>query len=96
MSNLRKARLEFMALTNILVGGNLSPKQTAIAMWDIINTHLPRKTANYRSRGQRAKCTPALRQQITKWAASHPTWDNQRIAEKFNVTNARVSETLNP
>lgn len=37
---------------------------------------------------------PVLALKIRAFAALHPKWTQQRIAERFNVTNARVSETL--
>lgn len=55
-----------------------------------------RRPGNYRTTRQtRATMTPALAKRIKAWADAHPRWDNQRIAEKFNVTNARVSIILN-
>lgn len=58
--------------------------------------HLDRRRSNVRraALGSRAKMTPKLAAQIKEFAATHPTWDHQRIAEKFNVVNGRVSETL--
>ena len=58
--------------------------------------HLDRRPCNFRAAAKpRAKMTPVLAGRIRAWAASHPAWDNQRIAERYNVTNARVSEILN-
>jgi hypothetical protein len=56
--------------------------------------HLNRRKSIQRVRGTRARCTPALRAKIKAWHASHPRWTLQRIAERYNVTNARVSYTL--
>lgn len=55
---------------------------------------LNRRPGNYRTRQSRAKMTPLLAHRIAMFALKHPTWDNQRIAERYNVTNARVSEIL--
>lgn len=60
----------------------------------IVTRYLPRVKARHMVHGTRAKCTPALRAKIVAWFKSHPHWTQQRIAEKFNVTNARVSYTL--
>ena len=57
---------------------------------------LRRRKCVYRTeRGHRTRMTPALALRIKRWADNHPSWDNQDIAERFNVTNARVSEVLN-
>jgi hypothetical protein len=61
----------------------------------LYTTELYRRKGKYRTRNGRAKMTPELRSQIRQFASAHPKWDNQRIAEKFNVNSARVSETLN-
>lgn len=58
--------------------------------------HLHRRKSHTRIRalGTRAPMTPALALKIKRWHANHPTWDQQRIAERYNVTDARVSEVL--
>lgn len=59
-------------------------------------TEIYRRKGNYRTpRGTRAKMTPHLAARIKAFAVRNPYWDNQAIAERFNVTNARVSEILN-
>jgi hypothetical protein len=58
-------------------------------------TELCRRKAHYRTpRGSRTKMTPQLTLRIRSFARRRPYWDNQAIAEHFNVTNARVSEVL--
>lgn len=44
--------------------------------------------------GTRAKMTTVLGVKVRAWKVMHPGWTQQRIAEKFNLTNARVSEAL--
>lgn len=58
--------------------------------------HMNRRQSHTRVRalGTRTPMTPALAARIKRWYATHPTWDQQRIAERFNVTDARVSEVL--
>lgn len=57
---------------------------------------LKRRRGHIRKRalGLRATMTPALAARIKRWYTLHPTWDQQRIAERYNVTDARVSEAL--
>lgn len=53
-----------------------------------------RRPQHHRAHGTRTKMNPVLALKIRAFAALHPKWTQQRIAERFNVTNARVSETL--
>lgn len=55
---------------------------------------LKRRPQHHRAHGTRTKMNPVLALKIRAFAALHPKWTQQRIAERFNVTNARVSETL--
>lgn len=57
-------------------------------------TELYRRKGHYRVRGTRTPISPVLILKIRACAKSHPRWTQQHIAEKFNVTNARVSEAL--
>jgi hypothetical protein len=74
----------------------LSPKQIARRIRTICSQDLPRRKCLYRAKGTRATMTRALALKIRAFASGHPKWTQQRIAEKFNVTNARVSEILHP
>jgi hypothetical protein len=54
-----------------------------------------RNDAMSNMRGTRAKMTPDfLAVRIRACKVAHPRWTQQRIAKKFNVTNARVSYAL--
>lgn len=55
---------------------------------------LDRRKSTYRAYGTRATFTPVLALKIRAFAQMNPSWTQQRIAEKFNVTNGRVSEAL--
>lgn len=56
--------------------------------------HLNREKSVRMVHGTRAKMTVALGVKVRAWKVAHPNWTQQRIAEKFNLTNARVSEAL--
>lgn len=65
----------------------------------IVTQDLPRRKSVGMKHGTRAKCTPMMKKFILQfWRVrrNNPYWTQQRIAERFNVTNARVSEIVNP
>lgn len=61
---------------------------------DAILILLDRRVQHKRANGTRAKMTSVLARRIRAWAVAHPKWTQQHIAERYNVTNARVSEAL--
>lgn len=90
MSNIPAARADLERLAR------KCPPGIARRIRSIATKRLHRRPQHVRTRalGTRAKMTPALGLRIKRWYHAHPTWDQQRIAEKFNVTDARVSIVL--
>jgi predicted XRE-type DNA-binding protein len=87
MSDIPRARAEFRWMRQFISRRILYRFDRAVKLLDRLPQH-------HRAHGTRAKMTSTLARRIRHWAAMHPTWTQQRIAERFNVTNARVSETL--
>lgn len=87
MSNIPQARVELKSLRQFMPRRCVRRFDRAIKMLD-------RRPQHHRAYGTRAKMTPALARYIKSLARANPTWTQQRIAEKANVTNARVSEVL--
>lgn len=94
MSNIPRAMVRLRRLADDIETSGLYGY--AKRLRTIVTQDLPRRKPVTKVYGTRRLCTPALRRRIKLFAADNPGWTQQRIAERFNVTNARVSETLNP
>lgn len=100
MSDIPKARLTLKALkgrVDQIRGDCLDTAHDLAGLIDQIEVAmllLDRRKSLPMVRGTRAKMTPVLALKIRAWKATHLAWTQQRIAEKFNVTNARVSYAL--
>lgn len=97
MSNIPRAMWRLRRVADDLANSGLRGKAKLIRT--IITQDLPRRKSIGMKHGTRAKCSPALKKRILNfWRSRRGNiyWTQQRIAEKFNVTNARVSEIVNP
>jgi hypothetical protein len=91
MSNIPLARLILAGIKKDFI---VRPAITRRLNKALANLHRRPQHIRTRALGTRAPMTPALEARIKRWYHTHPTWDQQRIAEKFNVTDARVSVAL--
>ena len=88
-----EVRAAMLRLARLVDRGTANPHYVARRL-RYLEKELRRRRSTFRAFGTRTKFTPLLRQRIIHFASTHPKWTQQRIAERYNVTNGRVSESL--